>query len=231
MSKSQKQRNVEIVELYKSGQTLQKIGDVYGLSHERVRQILKEEGLAERRFWSKPKPVLTKEQKLLIKIAKFWSQVGIRRNIEECWFWHGFVYPIGYGKKRWNGRPDYSHRVAWEISNKQKPQGAIYHTCENRLCCNPAHLRHGTRAEAQQVAWRKSGNTRWRENLSKARYKVLANNPIPAYVGQIREMSQQGFQAKEIAAKVDVSITTVYAIRKGERWNQQHIELYKEESK
>jgi hypothetical protein len=41
-----------------------------------------------------------------------------------------------------------AHRMAWEASNGPIPDGMILmHTCDNPPCCNPEHLKLGTRAE------------------------------------------------------------------------------------
>lgn len=42
------ERNATMVSLYRSGQTLQQIGDAYGMTRERVRQILKAAGVSKR---------------------------------------------------------------------------------------------------------------------------------------------------------------------------------------
>lgn len=45
-------RDRELCELFKTGKTLQQVGDVYGITRERVRQILVKNGIDERFLWA-----------------------------------------------------------------------------------------------------------------------------------------------------------------------------------
>jgi len=74
-----------------------------------------------------------------------------------CWLWTGTKDRGGYGvvtvsKQHWR-----SHRLAWHTANGRLADPLpshvqIRHTCDVRLCCNPAHLIPGTAAENAQDA-------------------------------------------------------------------------------
>lgn len=83
---------------------------------------------------------------------KFWSLVEIGR-MDDCWNWlgnlagAGFVkgvgYPPerGYGQLPWKKVKHSAHRLAWELTFGDIPDGLwVLHECDNCRCCNPNHL-------------------------------------------------------------------------------------------
>jgi len=88
--------------------------------------------------------------------VRFWSKVD---KSGECWDWRGYVRAgNGYGQFGISqSKTVYAHRFAYEDRVGQIPEGfQVDHTCHNRTCVNPAHLRAVTHKQ----------NT---ENLSGAR--------------------------------------------------------------
>ncbi len=84
----------------------------------------------------------------------FWARVE-KKSDNECWPWTGSRNyrpdnkQMTYGWLRWKGQMSRAHRVAWQLANSSViPIGMqILHTCDNPVCCNPAHLRIGTHVE------------------------------------------------------------------------------------
>jgi len=71
---------------------------------------------------------------------RFWAKVD--RNGEGCWEWRGGKNSTGYGFLHWQGKSVAAHRLAYELTNGQIPEGMdIDHECRKRPCCNPDHLR------------------------------------------------------------------------------------------
>lgn len=68
-----------------------------------------------------------------------------RCNDRGCWIWQGPIQrKSGHGRI---GQRRLVHVVAYEIWRGSVPQGAIVeHKCAEPACCNPMHLRLGTKS-------------------------------------------------------------------------------------
>lgn len=93
-------------------------------------------------------------------MERFFSKVD---KTENCWNWIAAKRYKGYGCFRINGKLVDSHRVSWVIHNGAIPDGLfVLHTCDNRLCVNPAHLFLGTNYDNVQDCIRK-GRMSWQK--------------------------------------------------------------------
>lgn len=67
---------------------------------------------------------------------------------ESCWPYRGRKARDGYGRFWYLTKRFSAHRVAFFISGGKAPESLIIrHTCDNPICCNPAHLTPGTQRD------------------------------------------------------------------------------------
>jgi len=61
----------------------------------------------------------------------------------RCWVWEGSLSPQGYGQISINNRPYLTHRVSLALFKPDLFEDVLWvdHTCKNRKCINPSHLR------------------------------------------------------------------------------------------
>ena len=135
-------------------------------------------------------------------MASFWEKL---KPNGDCLEWTGNVQPRGYGMVRVGSRTDGSrrmmlaHRRAFELANGPIPEGMqVMHLCNNKLCCNPDHLRLGTNSENTQMA-ADDGLLPWK--------RLSAED-----VAEIRWLYGIGALCKDISAAFGVSLAHAYNI-------------------
>ena len=141
---------------------------------------------------------------------RFWEKVDIL-GPDECWEWTSSKMYSGYGTF-WNyGRARIAHRIAYELGGEEIPSGMeVMHSCDNRGCCNPSHVRPGTHAENMADSKMKGRTARGVRS-----YWAKLNDEI---VRQIRCDWSNGMSCLKIGAK--------YGIDQGHAWRVANRKLW-----
>jgi hypothetical protein len=138
---------------------------------------------------------------------RFWSSVS---KSDGCWEWTGHLVH-GYGYIRKEYRRIRAHRASWEMNCGPVPRGLmVLHSCDNRRCVNPAHLRLGNHCE--NMADRDS---RGRQAAGSRQHSAKLND---ATVVEIKRLLAGGATIKSLAPIYNVSKSTIAAVSSGRLW-------------
>lgn len=75
------------------------------------------------------------------------------RAANGCWLWNGYVPDGGYALIKVFGEMVSAHRYGFELYKGPIPEGAeLLHSCDNKPCVNPDHLRPDTHAANMKEA-------------------------------------------------------------------------------
>lgn len=145
---------------------------------------------------------MTLEEKFLAKVEK----------TDGCWLWRGSIPKTGdgYGWFSLGNRSERAHRVAHQVFVGPIPAGMLVcHTCDNRICVNPAHLFLGTAADNNKDRASKGRSSR-RATRRKIDFEIAQ---------RIRaEWAAGGRLQREIGAAYGISQAVVSKIVLGQAW-------------
>ena len=154
--------------------------------------------------------------------ARPWEQ-RLQSKIEirdpgECWLWTGHVDLDGYGVLVLVWRPKQeikAHRAAYMLWSGAIPDGmCVCHACDVRLCCNPAHLFLGSRADNNRDRDQKGRNSA----LSGESHRSAKLNWKK--VAEIRQRRTNGEGVTALAKDYGVAYQVIQAVvaRRTWRW-------------
>lgn len=149
-------------------------------------------------------------------MVRLWAKVR-KSSATDCWEWTASTNGAGYGML-WSpeqGRKALAHRLVYENTYGPIPVGAmVLHSCDNRACVNPDHLRLGDAKDNvrdMDERGRRVSNPRRGEDNTQS--KLTA-----ADVVALRQDYIAGMPRKEIAAKFGLSPYSVNDYVSGRSW-------------
>lgn len=138
------------------------------------------------------------------------SLVGLDAQA-TCVVWPYTKNYSGYGVVTWDGRWSRAHVVVATLAHGPKPDNReVAHSCANRACVNPLHLRWATHAE--NMADRDvHGNTARGERGGRS---LLTERQVR----DIRVVYGRGVPLDDIAAEFNIASSTAGAVATGASW-------------
>lgn len=145
---------------------------------------------------------------------RFWSKVAITTDINLCWEWQAAFDNNGYGRIKDNRVNKKAHRISWELTYGEIPEGLlVLHSCDNRKCCNPKHLFLGTNDDNMKDMFKKFRGNAPRKEANK-NHKLTSE-----LVSEIRlRYAKEKIAQHELAKQYNVSKTTIGYIILWKTW-------------
>lgn len=221
------ERNKRLLAMYFENHTLEEVSEKYGMTRERVRQIINLMGYQPRRSTNITRETLSIDRKFRLSSAQlFWSGVSIS-DPDKCWEWQGARFDSGYGRVGFGYlnryfQLRYCHRIAYAFAHRKIPKLNILHSCDNPPCCNPNHLREGTQADNIRDLMERHYDS-WYEKLVQGRQRSTTR-PIKYNQAQVKEwkrLRDKGLTFDAISSRTNTPLRTICAVLAGD------IKIYK----
>lgn len=143
----------------------------------------------------------TPEQRFYKKVNKDGPQHPYDKSLGQCWEWTATKNPSGYGMFHVDDTMQNAHRVAFFFEHGRWPEPMGCHSCDNRACCNPAHIFEGDNA------------ANMRDMATKGRAASVRLDVSDLL--EIRELRDLGLTQREIGAIFGVHQTTIHDVLVG----------------
>lgn len=136
------------------------------------------------------------------EVGKFWAKVR-HGGVDECWPWTGYTVKSGHGLTQLKGLSMYASRKAYILTHGEiSSDFCVNHRCDRAICCNPAHLYLGTRADNMIDRFAKTPAD---ERTRTGRNRILTDEQIEV----LWQMRRADKSLKECAEKFGVHIATI----------------------
>ena len=157
-------------------------------------------------------------RRLKRRVERFWGKVDKSAGDDACWPWLDVPDDVGYGQfylgqdENNKGIKVRAHCAAFSIAaDRALGYGeCVLHTCDNRPCCNPAHLFSGDRGMNNRDCVAKGRN---------GRGAMMPQTKLnPQAVIEIRRMIADGVEMAKIARIFGVNGSAIRGVKVGKSW-------------
>lgn len=148
-------------------------------------------------------------------------------TMSDCIIWRGSTVK-GYGNRRYNGRNQYVHRIAWAEKHGAMPTSSvhIHHKCGNTLCHNADHLEAisaGAHTRYHHAGVTRTDKTVRKISMARAGKCTGTSNGRAKLtedaVAEIRtRRSATGCRYADLAEEFGVSAATICRVIRQENW-------------
>lgn len=132
---------------------------------------------------------------------------------ETCWKWTGGKDIKNYGIFFYKGKTQLAHRTSLLIYERVKrltPGLQVLHSCRDKSCVNPDHLREGTHTDNCHDKRRDGTNL----TGDKCHFSKLSWGDV----NEIRKTKYNPYTPKQLATRYEVSISTIHNILNNKTW-------------
>lgn len=139
-------------------------------------------------------------------------------RVGECLIWQRAPTKAGYGLIWIDGRHVQVHRAAYEAHHGPIPAGKlVMHSCDNRLCVEPAHLSVGSHADnaADMLA-----KKRHRTTTGAQHHHAKLTEAAAAQIRRRYKARDRINGASALAREFGVTQSTVWYVLAGRTWKK-----------
>jgi hypothetical protein len=150
-------------------------------------------------------------------LETFWDHVLVLEDKNKCWLWQRGKQSGGYGQVKVGKKQCKAHRIAFELfyGVTLTPEINLLHSCDNPPCCNPFHLREGTKKENVQDSIDRKRRAS-KKGLANGRAKVT-----PEEVLEIRRIYTEELISKAaLGRRYGLSGTAINYIVTNQHWTE-----------